>query len=405
VTSQQHPSTSVLHIGKYYWPHMGGIESHLRDLVRMQAARLEVQVIVANDSVHFEEEQTDGAVVTRVPNLGTIASMPITPTLPWNIFRRKADIIHVHLPNPWAALSVLLSGHKGKIVVTHHGDTVGRERLRKLTDPILSVFMRRASAIIVSSDRYLKSSEELEDFLPKSHVVALGLDASAFQSADSGAVAAIRAKYGDRIVLSVGRLVHYKGMEYLIESMRSVDGCLVHIGSGPLAAQLLEQAQKAGISNKIHLLGRVDDLAPYLQAATLFVLSSISRAESFGIVQLEAMAAGLPIINTDIESGVPQVSLHALTGLTVPPEDAEALAASINLLLHDKEMCRRFGESGKYRVRHEFSIEKMAEETLAIYESILDPQKQLNVQAARPSGTTRSGSAGVGGFPGPGVPS
>jgi glycosyltransferase involved in cell wall biosynthesis len=380
VTSQPLRSTSVLHIGKYYWPHMGGIESHLRDLVRMQSGRLEVKVLVANDSAHFEERQIDGARVARVVTLGKVASMPITPTLPWNIARRKADVIHVHLPNPWAALAVLLSGHKGKIVVTHHGDTLGRERLRRLTDPIVSMFMRRASAIIVSSERYLKSSVELEGFLEKSHVVPLGLDASSFQVGDNAAVARIRAEYGDRIILSVGRLVPYKGMEHLIESMGNVDACLVHIGSGPLEPELREQAKRLGISEKIHLLGRVDDLSPYLHAAMMFVLPSITRAESFGIVQLEAMAAGLPIINTDIESGVPEVSLHGLTGLTVSPGDSESLASAINLLLHDEEMRWRFGEAGKLRVRREFSIERMAEQTLWIYAGILASEKAVEIR-------------------------
>ncbi|HEY0796722.1 MAG TPA: glycosyltransferase [Acidisarcina sp.] len=370
VTSQPRPS-SVLHIGKYYWPQVGGIESHLRDLVRMQSGRLEVKALVANNSVRSQEQQTDGASVTRVANFGTIASMPITPTLPWDVARRKADIVHVHLPNPWAALAVLLSRHKGKIVVTHHGDTIGRESLRKISDPIVAAFMRRASAIIVSSDRYMNSSEELAPFRAKCHIVPLGLDATPFETADPDAVSRIRARYGDKIILSVGRLVPYKGVTYLIGSMKSVDACLLHIGSGPLATELLQQAKNAGISKKIHLLGKVDDLAPYLHAATMFVLPSITRAESFGIVQLEAMAAGLPIINTDIDSGVPEVSLHGLTGRTVLPEDSERLASAINLLLHDKEMRQRFGEAARLRVRREFSIERMAEQTLAVYEKVL----------------------------------
>lgn len=360
---------------------MGGIESHLRDLVRMQSSRLDVQVLVANDSPHFDQQHVDGAVVARVVTFGKIASMPITPTLPWNIGRRKADIIHVHLPNPWAALAVLSSGHKGRIVVTHHGDTLGKDTLKNLTDPVVSMFMRRASAVIVSSERYMKSSEELKHLLDKCHVVPLGLDPKPFQAADIRAVARIRAEYGSRIILSVGRLVPYKGMEHLIASMKDVDACLVHIGLGPLQPALREQAKALGIFEKIHLLGRVDDLAPYLHAATMFVLPSITRAESFGIVQLEAMAAGLPIINTDIESGVPEVSLHGLTGLTVPPGDSESLASAINLLLHDHEMRHRFGEAGKVRVRRDFSIERMAEETLRIYDSILASEP---VEAGQP---------------------
>lgn len=375
MTIEPTQSRALLHIGKFYWPHMGGIESHVRDLVRRQSLEYKVDVVVANDTKHYEESHLDGARITRIPTFGSIASMSITPTLAWNIARRKADIVHVHLPNPWAALAILLSGHTGKVVITHHGDTLGRESLRKVADPIVALLMRRAAAIIVSSEGYLKSSMELAEFRDKCKVVPLGLDYASFQDADQAHVAEIRAKYGEKIILSVGRLVPYKGVRYLIESMKDVDGCLLHIGKGPAEAQLLQQARDQGVSDKVHLLGRVDNIAPYLHAACMFVLPSVSRAESFGIVQLEAMAAALPIINTDIESGVPEVSLHGLTGLTVPPADAVSLAGAINLLLDDKEMRRRFGEAGRARVRREFSIDNMAEQTREIYEGVLEGRK------------------------------
>ena len=233
--------------------------------------------------------------------------------------------------------------------------------------------MQRAAAIIVTSARYRDSSAELAPFRDKCHVIPLGIDPSAFEQADPAAIARIHQQYGDRLILSVGRLVPYKGIRYLIEAMASVDGCLLHIGTGPPQTELAEQVRAADLSSKVQMLGRVDDLAPYLHAAAMLALPSITRAESFGIAQLEAMAAGLPVINTSIESGVPEVSLHGVTGLTVPPADASSLAEAINLLLGDPEMRRHMGDAGKLRARAEFSIDRMAADTVALYESILTP--------------------------------
>ena len=136
----------------------------------------------------------------------------------------------------------------------------------------------------------------------------------------------IHRRFGPRIVLAVGRMVYYKGFEYLIRAMRDVDATLLLIGEGPLEAELRREAAKLPSSSRVHFLGALDDIAPFYHAASVFVLPAIARSEAFGLVQLEAMAAGTPVINTNLDSGVPAVSLHDVTGLTVPPADELALA-------------------------------------------------------------------------------
>jgi glycosyltransferase involved in cell wall biosynthesis len=347
------------------------METYLHDLVQLQKRQFSVNVLVANDKLQLKRELSDQAVITRVVTFGSIASMPICPFLPWHIANVDADIVHLHMPNPGAALAFLMSGHKGKVVITHHGDTLGRTRLRKLSDPFVRRLMDRAEAIIVSSSRYRDSSRELSAFHRKCRVIPLGIDPKTFENPDPSVVRQIKSRYGNRIVLSVGRLVPYKGMRYLIETMRSVDANLIHIGTGPLNSELTRLANEIGVSSKIQFLGQVEDLSPYLRAANMLVLPSISRAESFGIVQLEAMAAGIPVINTDIDSGVPEVSLHNVTGLTVPPKDHEALGYAINLLLDNPGMQQKFGRAGRLRVCQEFSIERMVDQTVSLYQQIL----------------------------------
>ncbi len=122
---------------------------------------------------------------------------------------------------------------------------------------------------------------------------------------------------------------------------------------------------------RVHFLGDVADVMPYYHAARIFALPSTARSEAFGIVQVEAMACGLPVINTQLETGVPFVSLDAVTGLTVPPCDVVSLRQSIQRLLQDHALHRQFSVAARERVRMHFTLENMAKHTLALYEDVL----------------------------------
>jgi glycosyltransferase involved in cell wall biosynthesis len=347
------------------------METYVRYLVSRQNSVCPVAVIVANDIPRTESEVLDGARIVRIASFGTLASQPLCPTLPWCLRGQDASIVHLHLPNPWACLAYLMGRQRGKLIITHHADTLGRPRLRRLVSPFVQSVMKRAAAIIVTSNRYLESSEELAPFHNKCHVVPLGIDLEEMETERGEEVRAVRSTYGPRLVLSVGRLVRYKGLEYLLRAMQSIDASLVLIGTGPLRKELEIAQTKLGLTNKIFLLGHVKDIVPYYKAAQLFVLPSVSRAEAFGFVQLEAMAAGLCVVNTDIASGVPEVSLHGITGATVPPADAKALAAAIGRLLDNPEIRTLYGQAASMRVRREFTVQQMAERTMEVYQSVL----------------------------------
>lgn len=361
----------VLHVGKYYPPHMGGVEIYSQQLVLHQSKTMEVAAIVANDGRQTQVECLDGAKITRVASLGTIASMPITPTMAWHIRQSRAELVHLHTPNPGAALALLVSGNSGRLVITHHADTLGREQIRRISDQFVRRVMERASAIILTSKRYLATSEELAPFRDKCRIIPLGIDPTPFNGDVSAASKSIRTKYGERLILAVGRLVPYKGFEYLIRSMRSVNGVLLLVGTGPLQDELQECIQECGVQDKVVMLGHVEDIAQYYKAASIFVIPSITRAEAFGVVQMEAMAAGVPVVNTDIPSGVPEVSVHGQTGFTVRPKDSSALADAINMLLGNAELRQRFGAAARQRVHDEFSAEKMVARTMAVYDSVM----------------------------------
>jgi glycosyltransferase involved in cell wall biosynthesis len=360
---------SVLHLGKFYPPHHGGIETHVRDLAVRQARTCRVTVIAANTGRRNERAVIEGVEVFRVARVGTVASMPVCPGLTNAIRKCPADLVHLHTPNPGAAFSFLRSGHKGKLIITHHADTLGRKVLRSVANIYVQRAMERASVILATSQRYLDSSEELAPFREKCRVIPLGIDPAPQEDTPLAAKGNGLAR---PLILAVGRLVPYKGFDILIRAMKHVDGRLLLIGSGPQEMALRALAVSEGVQEKVEIRGRVPDLQPCFRQASIFVLPSTTRAEAFGIVQLEAMAAGLPVINTDLESGVPEVSADGETGLTVAPGDAGALAGAMQRLLQEEALREQFGQAARIRVQTEFTADRMTERTMAVYEKALE---------------------------------
>ena len=286
---------------------MGGIETHLQTLCDGLQDQAEVEVLVANDGQSTMKEIVGDVAVTRIASFGEFKSTALCPGMSSQIRRAKADIIHLHLPNPSGALCWLLSGHKAKLVVTYHSDVVRQRTLARMFEPVLDSVLSRAAAIIATSPNYLATSETLQKHANRCHVIPYGIPTADFMRVDPETVAAIRREHGPRIVLSVGRLVYYKGFQYVIRAIRDVDAKLLLIGDGPLRAELEKEVRTLNIGNRVAFLGEIQnrDIVPYYHAADVFVLPSIARSEAFGIVQLEAMASGLPVINTSLDSGVP----------------------------------------------------------------------------------------------------
>jgi glycosyltransferase involved in cell wall biosynthesis len=368
------PRSRVLHVGKFYPPHMGGIETHLQALCGTLTEHVDLQVVVSSDDRRTVDQVVDGVRVVRVGTLLTAFSTAVSPAIVSRIRSAHADLVHLHLPNPTAVLAYLASGHRGPLVITYHSDTVRQKVLGALFQPFLNSILRRSVAIIATSPNYLESSPILNAFRDRCHVIPYGIDTSHFEHLDPEAVQRIRRQYGERLVISVGRLVYYKGFECLLRAMVNVRGKLLIIGDGPLRGGLQSLASQLGISDKVAFAGEIQNaqMAPYYHASDVFALASVARSEAFGIVQIEAMAAGLPVVNTSLDSGVPYVSLHQQTGLTVPPGDSAALADAINRLLDDPALRESFGRAGARRAQEQFSLDSMQRRTLQLYHSLME---------------------------------
>jgi glycosyltransferase involved in cell wall biosynthesis len=361
----------VLHVGKFYPPHMGGIETHLQALCGELCKLADVRVTVASDDRSGSQEMLDGVRVTRIPTQFTLAAAPICAGMVANIRDSGADIVHIHLPNPIAVLAYLASKHRGHLIASYHSDTVRQRFLGAAFEPFLHAALRRSSAIVAASAEYQRTSPVLARYQDRCHVIPYGIAVDQFQHFDPAVVARIRKQYGERLVLAVGRLVYYKGFEYLVRAMTQVNGNLLIVGDGPLRGKLADLTTQLRLGGKVHFAGNVPgDLTPYYHAADLFALPSVARSEAFGIVQIEAMAAGKPVVNTQLDSGVPYVSLHERTGLTVPPADPDALTAALNRLLDHADLRRCMGEAARARARQEFSLETMTSRMMALYEQV-----------------------------------
>lgn len=365
----------VLQIGKYYHPYIGGTENHLLTLVKELKKEVKVIVLVANTRFKTSVERDDGVDIYRIARLGSLFSLPLTLSMPLWLKRQKADILHFHLPNPLSVLSYFLSRPKGKIVVTYHSDIIRQRFFNPLFNPFLMKFLKRTEAIIVTSDNLIKNSPILRRFRDKCKIIPYGIDTSRFQ-ADGKVIKKaeeIRQKYGSPLILFAGRLVYYKGLEYLLKAMKDVKARLLIVGSGPLENRLKKLARHYEVCDKVIWIGEIENekIAPYYYASNVFVLPSSIKAESFGIVQLEAFACGKPVVSTNLPTGVTFVNQDEKTGLVVPPKDSEVLSQAVNKLLESQELRNRYGRKAKERAENEFTKDRMTEETLKIYNIII----------------------------------
>lgn len=365
----------VLQVGKFFYPYMGGIENHLYVLTRELRHAVDMHVVVSNTALRTVHETVDGIAVTRCGSLAKVASTPISPGMVAELSRRTYDVLHLHLPNPMGAASYFASipRRPHRLVVTYHSDVVRQRRLNALYGPLVDRVLERADAVLATSQNLLDQSKTLAPHRGKCRVVPYGIDLAQYERTPTLEAAAreLRQRHAGRpVLLAVGRLIYYKGFEYAIRALRLIpEAELVIIGDGPLRASLESLARALGVAGRVRFEGDVHNerIAPYFLAADVYLLPSIAVSEAFGIVQIEAMASGLPVVNTALASGVPFVSRDGETGFTVAPADDEALAQAVRRLLDDSALRRRFGAAGQARAQREFSKEVLAERLLAIY--------------------------------------
>ena len=381
----------VLHVGKYYPPAPGGMERVVQLLCEGEQPLISSQVLAANTSSQTVHETVHGVPVTRVASIASIGSVGVCPTFPFRLARAARDLTIIHEPNPLALASDCIARQRGPLVVWFHSEVLRpRWKYRLLYRPLLRRVLDRAARIVVSSPNLAASAQELVEHQSKCVVIPFGIEPRRFAPTPEveARAASLRDRHGPRpIVLFVGRLVPYKGVNVLLDAVRELDVTTVIVGSGPLRRAL--QTQASGDSRVI-FAGDVDDetLVAWYRACDIFVLPSVTRAEAFGMVQLEAMAAARPVVSTRLESGVPWVNRDRETGFVVEPGDATAMRDAIALLVRDTRLRTAMGMAGAARVAAEFTVTRMADRTVALYQRVLDEAAVAGGRLAAMTGPT-----------------
>lgn len=381
----------VIHLGKYYPPATGGIETHTGTLCRSLAELgVDVRVVVVNHldpagrDVTFRglartrsRQDQDGPVrIWRVGRLANVAKLDLTPGLPrllQTLRRDPPDVWHLHTPNITMMLALAAMRLEQPLVITHHSDIVRQRVLRHAVRPLEKLIYNRAARVLPTSAAYAEGSDLLRRMLHKVTPLPLGIDLAPFQHPSPGALqyaSDLKARYGEPLWLSVGRLIYYKALDVAFAALKQVPGKLLIIGTGPMEAEWKARAASLGVADRVVWLGRTthEELIGAYRAATAYWFPSNARAEGFGLVQVEAMAAGCPVINTAIPaSGVAWVSPHEVSGLTVPVNDAAAFAAAARRLLAEPGLQARLAAGAQARAVAEFDQRLMARRCREIY--------------------------------------
>jgi glycosyltransferase involved in cell wall biosynthesis len=361
---KHHTMKHIVILGKYYPPEIGGVEQYVYDVVRAAAATHRVTVLAHNKGSKDLVERSGNITVIRCGTNKTISSQPISLSMYGYLRSLQPDLVHFNAPNFWAAAMLLVSRYRGPLIVTHHADVFGRPLLKRAVMPIYHRLIRRANFVVVNSLKNASASDDLPAGAGPFVTIPMGVDPSTYRidSAEREKVLAERRRaFGSAPVVGfVGRFVRYKGLSVLVDAMTRLDG--VHalmIGDGPLRTQIEEQARAAGIADRMHFLGSVDEHSKIRKLAMMdmLLLPSVETSEAFGVAQVEAQLMELPVVASRLPTGVTDVTIADQTGLLVPPRDPDALAKAISRLIGDRDFAARLGRQGRAHALGHFTSE------------------------------------------------
>lgn len=367
----------ILHVGKFY-PIAGGVEKVMLDIVTGMADNEDVNCDMLCASVSSQSHVYAVGKYSKIICTSTwfksFATM-FSPKMITTLRRIKDgyDIIHIHHPDPMAAFALWMSRYRGKVILHWHSDILKQRLTLKLYMPLQRWLIRRADVVVGTSPVYLANSPFLQSASLRKVCIPIGIDPVV---ADKAEVGHLRQKYaGRKIVFALGRLVEYKGFEFLIAAAKLLPNDYVMLigGSGPLKQQLKIQINEDHLQDKVKLLGRLSDgeVPVYFNSCDVYVLSSVWKTEAFGIVQVEAMSCGKPVVATKIPgSGVSWVNEDGVSGINIEPKNPQAIADAILHILSSRECYERFSEGARKRYSTLFRKDSMIENCINLYKSL-----------------------------------
>lgn len=366
----------ILQLGKFY-PVGGGVEKVMYDLtvgLSQQGIRCDMMCTVAGKRKIISLNENG-----RIYGCKSFVKLAATTLSASMIFELKKicaqyDIIHIHHPDPMAALALYYSGYKGKVILHWHSDILKQKKLLLFYLPLQNWLIKRADLILGTTPVYVKESPYLKDVQQKVNFLPIGVEQLLPPAKEVGM---IRSQHpGKKIIFSLGRLIEYKGYKFLIEAASYLDDNFIILigGDGPLKNDLQQYISQQGLTSKVILLGYIPDelKAAYFGACDVFCISSVQKTEAFGIVQIEAMSCGKPVVATNIPgSGVSWVNKHKESGINCAPQKSKELAEAILAICHDEKTYTGFSDRAKARYTQLFTIRDSIKNVTKLYEQLL----------------------------------
>ena len=377
----------VLHVGKYFAPHTGGMETYLKDLIfAAQTRGVESAAIVHSSNGQFKSVEEvhcdcgDRVSIFRSATWFCVMFTPVSPLFGWHLRRliieHKPHIIHLHMPNPSAFWTLILPSAWQLLWVVHWQSDVVTERsgmmlklFSYLYRPLEAFLLKKADHVIVTSPPYLQHSGQLKSVRKKCSVIPLGITDRFGKKHNTSPSCSEKL-----CILAIGRFARYKGFDVLLRAVGENPYVeLTLIGDGDRSIYLRNLAAKLNILDRVNFLGAVSDSKrdDALLQCDCLCLPSTDRRESFGIVLIEAMSAGKACIVSDvIGSGMSWVVEHEKTGLVFSNQSHTDLASSIQRLHTDRDLLRKMGERARAEFESRFTIEQCATQVESLYRAL-----------------------------------
>lgn len=357
----------ILQVNKMYSPNIGGVETVCQQYSEYYADEHDVTVLCVHKDFKIlgETSIVNNVKVIRCSSIGTFFSMPVSFTFLFNFIVQliKCDVVFIHLPFPLADLALLIFGFiKRKTILVWHSDIVKQGGLKRILSPVLKNSVIKANEIIVTSPKMLDYSNDLLNSKDKCKIIPLSINSTKIRSSVSGDCTVFREFdwfYDDKPIdgLFLGRLCYYKGVDVFLSMLlkvkeHNVMARIVIAGSGVYEVKVKNFIEKNDLKNVFFINRFVSDEEKYwlIKKSKCFLFPSVEVAEAFGITQLESMCLGVPVINTNIKSGVPWVSLDNVTGLTVSPKDPDQLYSAFLEILSNSVLRKEFSLKSMERV-------------------------------------------------------
>jgi rhamnosyl/mannosyltransferase len=361
----------ILHISKYY-NESGGIETLSRNIsaiLKKSYKNLTIISFLRKGNNKINNKKKIKYFKEDFNIFSTSFSMGMFNYLKKNLV--KFDVIHVHFPNPWAAILLFIFlKNNNKLIINWDSDIINQNFLKYFFRPIQNYLLYRASKVICLSNNYFKHSKDLRKFKSKVKVIPPFLKKRKILRTD--VKKKIKGKYR---ILSIGRLVQYKGFDVLIRAAALIhDNCkIIILGDGPEKEKLINLINKLNINSKVKILSNIKDTQKYriIDSSDLIVLASINRAESFGISMLEGIQAGKPGIVSDIKgSGMSDMIINGYDGYKFRNKSHNDLANKILKLISDKNKMTLFSKNSKLLYKKCFGRYSIKKLFLEMYENI-----------------------------------